>query len=45
MKYAVRPNVDEANYTADQKANADKTTDDYAATETNPAEGETWADF
>lgn len=45
MKYAARPNVDEANYTADQKANADKMSDDYAGTETDPAEGEDWADF
>lgn len=45
MKYAARPNVDEANYTADQKANADKMSDDYAGTETDPAEGEEWAAF
>lgn len=45
QKYAARPNVEEANMTEDQKNNAEKTKDDYAGTETGPADGETWIDF
>lgn len=45
MQYAARSNVPYTDMTADQQANADITSDSYSASETGPADGETWTTF
>lgn len=42
---AARPNTSEDSKTDAQKENDTKTADDYADTEVNPNDGESWKDF
>lgn len=44
-QYAAPLNVPDTDLTADQQANADSMANDYAASETGPADGETWSTF